>query len=102
MSRQRIEASRALEILQNLPSECSDNNDSDSEIDPAVNAALVSVPAVESDESDSNDESDSQVTHSVVQGEPGLIQDRDGSRRRKIAVSSTAQGRLQSHNILQY
>ena len=73
MSGQRIAANRALEILQNLPSDCSDNNCSDSEIDPVVNAALASVPAVESDESDSTDEADDQVTHSVVQGGPGLI-----------------------------
>ena len=102
MSRQRIAASRALEILQNLPSDCSDNDGSDSEIDPVVNAALASVPAVESDVSDSNDEADDQVTHSVVQGGPGLIQGRDGSKWRKIAVSSATQSRLQSHNILQF
>ena len=87
MSRQRIEASRALEILQNLPSNNSDNDSSNSEIDPVVNAALASVPAVESDESDSDDEADDQVTHSVVQRGPGLIQGRDGS---KIAVLRAA------------
>ena len=70
MSGQRIAASRASEILQNLPSECSDNDGSDSEIDPVVNAALASVPAVKSDESDSDDEADDQVTHSVVQRGP--------------------------------
>ena len=87
MSRQRITASRALEILQNLSSECSYNDGSDSEIDPVVNAALASVPAVKSEESDiSDDEGDDQVTHSVVQGRPGLIQGRDGSKSRKIAV----------------
>ena len=104
MSRQRIAASRALEILQNLSSNRSDNDGSDSEIDPVVNAALTvksaSVPAVEFDESDSNDEADDEVTHSVVQGGPGLIPDRGGSKWRKIAVSSAAQGRLQSRNIL--
>ena len=102
MSRQRIAASRALEILQNLSSDCSDNDGSDSEIDPVVNAALASLPAVESDESDSHDEADDQITHSVVQGGPGLIQGRDGSKWRKIAVSSAAQGRLQSHSILRF
>ena len=102
MSRQRIAESRALEILQNLPSDCSDNDGSDNEINPVVNAALASVPAVESDESDSDDEVDDQVTHSVVQGGPGLIQGRDGSKWRKIAVSFAAQGRLQSHNILRF
>ena len=79
MSRQRIAASRALEILQNLFSDCCDNDGNDSVIDPVVNAALASVPAVESDESDSNDDADDQVTHSVVQGGSGLIQGRDGS-----------------------
>ena len=88
MSRQRIAASRALEILQNLLSDCSDNDGFDSEIDPVVNAALASVPAVESDESDSENEADGQVRHSVVQGGPDLIQGRDGSKLRKIAVSS--------------
>ena len=102
MSKKRIAASRTLEILQNLSSDCSDNDRSDKEIDPVVNAALASVPAVESDESDSDDEADDQVTHSVVQGKPGLIQGRVGSKRRKIAVSSAAQGRLQSHNILRF
>ena len=59
MSRQRITASRALEILQNLSSECSYNDGSDSEIDPVVNAALASVPAVKYEESDiSDDEGD--------------------------------------------
>ena len=100
MSRQRIAASCALKILQNLSSDCCDNDCSDSEIDPVVNAALASVPAVESDKSDSDDEADDQVTHSVVQGGPGLIQGRSGSKWRKIAASSAAQGRLQSHNIL--
>ena len=79
-----------LEILQNFSSGCSDNDGSDSEIDPVVNAALASVPGVESDESDSDNEADDQVTHSVVQGRPGLIQGRDGSKWRKIAVSSAA------------
>ena len=102
MSRQRIAASRALEILQNLPSDCSDNDGFDSEIDPVVNAALASVSAVKSDESDSNDEADDQVTHSVVQGGPDLIRGRDGSKWGKIAVSSAAQGSLESHNILQF
>ena len=102
MSTQRIAASRALEILQNLPSDCSDNDGSDSKIDPVVNAALASVPAVESGESNSDDETDDQVTHSVVQGGPDLIQSRDGSKWRKIAVSSAAQGRLQTHNILRF
>ena len=73
MCRQRIAASRALKILQNLPSDCSDNGGSDSKIDPVVNAALASVPAVESDESDSDNEADDQVTYSVVQGRPGLL-----------------------------
>ena len=63
---------------------------------------MASVPEVESDESDSDDEADDQVTHSVVRGGPGLIQGRDGSKWRKIAVSSAAQGRLQSHNILRF
>ena len=80
MSRQRIAASRALEILQNLLSDCSDNDGFDSEIDPVENAALASVPAVESDESDSDNEADGQVRHSVVQGGPDLIQGRDGSK----------------------
>ena len=102
MSRQRIAASRALVILQNLSSDYSYNNCSDSEIDPVVNAALASVPAVESDESDSDNETDDQVTNSVVQGGPGLIQGRDGSKWRKIAESSAAQGRLQSLNILRF
>ena len=66
--------------MQNLPSDFSDNDGSDSEIDPVVNAALTSEPAVESDESDSDDEADYQVTHSVVQSRPGLIQGRDGSK----------------------
>ena len=52
MSRQRIAASHFSEILQNLPSDCSDNDSSDSEINPVVNAAWASVPAVESNESD--------------------------------------------------
>ena len=56
MSRQRFAASRALEILKNCSSNCFYNDDS--EINPVVNAALTSVPAVESDESDSNDEAD--------------------------------------------
>ena len=73
MSRQRIAASHALENLQNLSSECSDNHGSNSEIDPVVNAALASVPVVESDKSDSSNEADDQVTHSVIQGEPDLI-----------------------------
>ena len=100
MSRQRIAASRALEILQNFPSNCSDNDGADSEIDPVVNAALANVSAVESDKSDSDNEADDQVTHSVVQGGPGLIQGRDESKWRKIAVSSAAKSSLQSHNIL--
>ena len=58
MSRQRIVASRALEILQNFSSDCSDNDGSDSEIDPVGNAALASVPVIESDESDSNNQAD--------------------------------------------
>ena len=58
MSRQRIAASRALEILQKFTLDCSDNDGSDSEIDPVVNAALASVPAVESVESDSDNEAD--------------------------------------------
>ena len=94
--------SKLLEILQNLSSDCSDNNGSDSKIDPVVNAALISVTEVESNELDSDDEADDQVTHSVVQGGPGLIQGRDGSKWRKISMSSAAQGRLQSHNILQF
>ena len=105
MSRRRIAARRALEIMQNLPSDCSDDDGSDSEIiDPAVNAALASVPSIESDESDSDEEDDDQVTHSVVQGQgvPGMIQGRDGSRWQKIGVSSAAQGRLQSQNILRF
>ena len=102
MSRQRIAASRALVILQNLSSDCSDNDDSDIEIDPVVNAALASVPGVESADSHSDDEADDQVTHSVVQGGPGLIQGRDGSKWRKIAESSAAQGHLQYHNILRF
>ena len=102
MSRQRIAASRALEILQNFPSNCSDNNGADSEIDPVVNAALANVSAVESDKSDSDNEADDQVTHSVVQGGPGLIQGRDESKWRKIAVSSAAKSRLQSHNVLRF
>ena len=88
--------------MQNLSSDCSNNDGSDSEIDPVVNAALASVPGVESDESNSDDKADDQVTHSVVQSRPGLIQGRDGSKWRKIAVSSAAQGRLQSHNILRF
>ena len=88
--------------MQNFSSDCFDNDCSDSEIDLVVNAALASVPAIESDESDSDDEADDQVTQSVVQGGPGLIQGRDGSKSRKIAVSSAAQGRLQSHNILRF
>ena len=63
---------------------------------------MASVPVVESEESDSNNEADDQVTHSIVQGEPGLIQGRDGSKWRKIAVSFAAQGRLQYHNILRF
>ena len=105
MSRRRIAARRALEIMQNLPSDCSDDDGSDSEIiDPAVNTALASVPSIESDESDSDEEDDDQVTHSVVQGQgvPGMIQGRDGSRWQKIGVSSAAQGRLQSQNILRF
>ena len=66
MSRLKIAASCALEILQNLSSDCSDNDGSDNEFDPVVNAALASIPAVESDESDSDNEADDQVTHSVV------------------------------------
>ena len=103
MSRQKIAASCALEILKNLPSDCSDNDGSDNEIDPVVNAASASVPVVEADEldeSDSDDEADDQVTDSVAQGGPGLIQGRDGSKWRKIAVLSAAQGCLQFHNIL--
>ena len=88
--------------MQNLSSGCSDNDGSDSEIDPFVNAALASVPGVESDDSDSDDEANDQVTNSVVQSRPDLIQGRDGSKWRKVAVSSVAQGRLQSHNILQF
>ena len=88
--------------MQNLSSDCFDNDGSDSEIDPVANAALASVPAVEPDESVSDDETDDQVTHSVVQGGPGLIQGRDGSKWRKIAVSSATQGRLQSYNILRF
>ena len=84
MSRQRIASSRALEILQNLPSDCSDNDGSDNEIDPVVNAAFTSVPVVESEESDSDDDADGQVADSVVQGGPGLIQGRDGSKWRKM------------------
>ena len=80
ISIQKISATCALDILQNLSSNCSDNYGSDSEIDPVVNAALASVPAVESDKSDSDDEADDQVTHSVMQGGPGLIQSRDGSK----------------------
>ena len=53
-----------------------------------VNAALVSVPAVEYDESYSDNEADDQVTHSVVQSGPDLIQGMDGSKWRKIALSS--------------
>ena len=102
MSRQRIAASRALEILQNFPSNCSDNDGADSEIDPVVNAALANVSAVESDKSDSDNEADDQVTHSVVQGGPGLIQGRDESKWRKIAVSSAAKSSLQSHNNLRF
>ena len=99
MYRQRIAASRALEILQNFPSDLFDNDGFDSKIDPVVNAALASVLAVESDESNGDDEADDQVTHSVG---PGLIQGRDGSKWRKIVVSSAAQGRLQSYNILRF
>ena len=99
---QRIAASRTLKILQNIYSDCSDNDDSESEIDSIVNAALANVPAVESDKLDSDDEVDDHVTHSVVQDGPGLIQGRDGSKSRKIAGSSAAQGRLQSHNILRF
>ena len=88
--------------MQNLSSDCSDNDGSDNEIDPVVNAALASVPGVKSDELDSNNEADDQVTHSVVQSRPGLIQGRDGSKWRKIVMSSAAQGRLQSHNILRF
>ena len=88
--------------MQNLSSGCSDNDGSDNGIAPVVNAALASVPRIESDESDSDDEADDQVTHSVAQSRPGLIQGRDGSKWRKIAVSSAAQGRLQSHNILRF
>ena len=58
MFRQRIAASHFSEILQNLPSDCSDNDGSDREIKPVVNAALASVPAVESDEADSDNEDD--------------------------------------------
>ena len=58
ISRQRITASRALKILQNLSSDCFDKDSSDSENNPVVNAALANVPAVESDESDSDDEAD--------------------------------------------
>ena len=102
MSRQRIEAKRALEFLQNLPSDCSDSDCSDSEINPVVNAVLASVPAVDSDETASDDEDDDQMPHLVDQGRQDLIQGRDGSRWRKIAVSSASQGRLQSHNILRF
>ena len=102
MSRKRIVASGAVEILQNLSSDSSDNDGYYSEIDPIVNAALASVPAVKSDESDSDDEADVQVTHFVMQSVPGLIQGRDGSKCQKIAVSSAAQGPLQSHNILRF
>ena len=63
---------------------------------------MARVPTVESNDSDSDDEADDQVTHSVAQGGPGLIQGRDGSKWRKIAVSFAAQGRLPSHNILQF
>ena len=76
-------------------------------MDPVVNAAVASSMVVESDnsiteESDSDDEFDGQLTNSVLQDGSGLIQGRDGSRWQKIAVSSTAQGRLQSQNILQF
>ena len=66
MSGKRIAASRALEILQNLPSDCSDNDGSDSEIDPVVNAALTSVPVKLMTKF-------CRIIHFVVQGEPGLI-----------------------------
>ena len=88
--------------MQNLLSDCSDNDGSDSETDPVGNSALASVPTVESDESDSDDEANDQVTHSVVQDGPNLIQGRDGSKWQNITVSSAAQGRLQSHTILQF
>ena len=74
MSRQRIAASCTLEILQNISLNYSDSDGSDSKMDPVVNAALASVPAVEPNELDSDNETDDQVTHSVVQGGPGLIQ----------------------------
>ena len=45
MSTQRIATSHALEIL--LLSNYFNDDGSDSEIDPIVNAALASVPAVE-------------------------------------------------------
>ena len=82
MSRQRIAASRASEILQNLPSDCSDS--SESEIEPVVNAALACVPAVEFDESDRDDEAGDQVTHSVMQGVPGLIHGRAGQSGERL------------------
>ena len=40
MSGQKIAASRALKFLQNLSSDCSDNDGSDSEIGPVRNAAV--------------------------------------------------------------
>ena len=86
--------------MQNVSIDCSDDDgSSDTEIDPVINAAVACAMVVESDdsiteESDSDDEFDGQVTNSVLQDGSGLIQGSDGSRWQKIAVSSTAQGRL--------
>ena len=88
MSRQRFTAMRALEILQNLPSDCSDDDDSDIQIDATVNAAIASVQqAGESESSDSSeDKSDlpSQAAHPLANRGTGLVQGRDGSRWQKL------------------
>lgn len=56
MSRQRMAARRALEVLQDLPSDCSGDDGSDSETEAMVNAAVASIPAGESESSDSSDD----------------------------------------------
>ena len=46
-------ARRALDVLQDLPSDCCDNHGSDCETQGMVNAAVASIPAGESESSDS-------------------------------------------------
>ena len=70
--RQRATTRRALNILQNISINCSDDDgSSDTEIDPVVNATVASAQVVESAETDdsiteasnSDDEPDGEVTH---------------------------------------